>query len=273
LGFEHLSDDDGVPAGIEALLLIIGAAALTTTVELDTFAGAGDAVALAAAVRGNAGGSRAVGRAGRAGAGQGWHGAVRLAVRLIILLKLGLVLIEGSLTEAGSQSGEGSLSVLLLDDVAGLAWAGWLGALDFAGSGGLGNLAGVTAGRGRGLGGGLLGGWDINDVKLAASGWLDGELLGRIMGDRVSVHLVVVPVALASLELLGGEAECALPGTLLGGVLGKRELTLVTVPGTDEVDGLDGGGSAEGKAEGDGRHFYIDFEMYRICMCLICVLI
>jgi hypothetical protein len=234
-------------------LLVIRAAALTTAVKLDTIAGASDAVAFAAAVRGNAGWGGASGGAGR---GQRWHGAVRLAVRLVILLKLGLVL-DGGLAEAGGQSGKGSLGVLLLDDVAGLAWASWLWGLDLASGSGLWDLAGSAAG---GLG--LLGSWDIDDVELAAGGWLDGELDGGVVRDGVSVHLVVVPVALASLELLGGEAESALPGTLLG-VLGEWELTLVAVPGADEVDGLDGRAGAESKAEGDGRHFYIGFEMYK----------
>jgi len=136
------------------------------------------------------------------------------------------------------------LVVLLLDNVLGLAWTIWLWTFDLCGWATLWDLARVAA-RVAGLGGGgrgrrrLLAGWDIEDVELAAGGGLDGKFLSGVVGDAVAVHLVVVPVALAGLEGLGLEAESALPGAFLGGVLGEGELTLVAVPGADEVDGLD----------------------------------
>lgn len=51
------------------------------------------------------------------------------------------------------------------------------------------------------------------------------------------------------------EAESALPATSLGCILGQRELALVAVPGTEEVDGLAVGGGAEGEVELDSCHF------------------
>ena len=56
----------------------------------------------------------------------------------------------------------------------------------------------------------------------------------------------VVPVPAPRLERLLGEAEGALPSA--GSLTGERKLTLVAVPCTDEMDGLDFG--TAGKGEG-----------------------
>jgi len=88
---------------------------------------------------------------------------------------------------------------------------------------------------------------DIEDVQLTAGGGLDGGLNAGVVGDVVAIDDVVVPVALAGLEGGGLEAESALPGAGLGRrlVLGEGKLALVTVPGAEQVDGLDTGGDAE----------------------------
>lgn len=75
------------------------------------------------------------------------------------------------------------------------------------------------------------------------------------MRDVVAVDDVVVPVALALLQGLALEAESALPATSLVGILGERELSIVVVPGTEQVDGLAVGGSAESEVELDGGHY------------------
>jgi len=107
----------------------------------------------------------------------------------------------------------------------------------------------VTAGAdGRG------GGWDIEDVQLAAGGGLDGVLAGGIVRDVVSIKDIVVPVALALLEEGALEAERSLEAAGLGGVLGERELTGVVVPRAEEVDGLAVGGGAESEVQLDSRH-------------------
>lgn len=80
-------------------------------------------------------------------------------------------------------------------------------------------------------------------------------VLGRVVGDVVAVNDVVVPVALALLESGTLELEAADPTTSLLGVLGKRKLTLVAVPGTEKVDGLAVGGSAESEVKLDSGHF------------------
>ena len=75
------------------------------------------------------------------------------------------------------------------------------------------------------------------------------------MRDVVAVNDVVVPVALALLQGLALEAESALPATSLVGILGERELSVVVVPGAEQVDGLAVGGSAESEVELDGGHY------------------
>ena len=57
----------------------------------------------------------------------------------------------------------------------------------------------------------------------------------------------VIPVPLTRLERGTRESEGSPPSTGLGGILGKRKLTLVAIPGTEEVGGLDVGRSAEGE--------------------------
>jgi len=76
--------------------------------------------------------------------------------------------------------------------------------------------------------------------------------------DVVAVHHVVVPVALALLQDGGLESKGASPGSGLLGrrVAGEGKLALVTVPGTDEVDGLDIGGGAESEGELSSGHYF-----------------
>jgi hypothetical protein len=114
-------------------------------------------------------------------------------------------------------------------------------------------VARVTLAGGGGSGG--LASWDVEDVELAASGGLGGELAGGVVGDVVTIDDIVVPVALTRLE--GGrlEAESTLPATGLGGVLGERELTIVVVPGAEEMDGLAVGRGAESEVKLNGGHF------------------
>lgn len=107
-----------------------------------------------------------------------------------------------------------------------------------------------------GLGGGSGGlGRDVDDVELAAGRRLGGVVLSGVVGDVVSVDDVVVPVALALLESSTLELEAADPTTGLLGVLGKWELALVAVPGTEKVDGLAVGGSAESEVKLDSGHY------------------
>jgi hypothetical protein len=55
------------------------------------------------------------------------------------------------------------------------------------------------------------------------------------------------------------ELEGSDPATGLLGVLGERELTLVTIPGTKQVHGLAVGGSAESEVELDSGHCDVIF--------------
>ena len=66
----------------------------------------------------------------------------------------------------------------------------------------------------------------------------------------------VVPVALAGLEHGALKLERALPCAGLGRglVLGERKLAGVVVPRAEEMDGLDGGGSAKIETELNGGH-------------------
>jgi hypothetical protein len=77
------------------------------------------------------------------------------------------------------------------------------------------------------------------------------------VGDVVPIDDVVVPVSLTSLESSAREAEGAFPRTSLAGVLvvGKGKLSVVVVPGTEKVYGLDSGRGAEVEAELNGGHF------------------
>jgi len=204
--------------GFRRALLVRVTAAGTTAVELDALTGAGDSVALARARGGEAVG----GGAGAAGRGRGEGRAVRVDVRVVVgVFLLGRRIVEVGVAQAAGNLFESSLLELSLDD--GLGLTGTLGTrrLDVAGSntttGGdlarvtaRGTLAGRRAVAGRSLG---LAGGNIEDVELAAGGWLDGVLLGWIVRDVVSVHHVVVPVALTLLEDGRLEAESSSPGT------------------------------------------------------------
>ena len=291
--FRHLVDNDAVAAAVgDGLVLLLGvaddagavrviAAAGTATVELDALTLAGDAVALA-----GAGAAVRVGSAvaGEAGAGRGAVGAVgqgRAGGRDWGRAEVGEgILVDLGVAEAGSELLNVVLVVVGVQDVLVAAGSHGLGGLDLgdgeratlgdvgdgstaalgvlggrlAGglAGGLGGRLGVLGRLGRGLASG-----DIEDVQLAASGGLSGGLDGRVVGDVVAINDVVVPVSLARLESGGLEAESALPGTRLGGglVLGKRKLTLVAVPGAEEMDGLDAGGDAERERQLSGGHF------------------
>lgn len=64
----------------------------------------------------------------------------------------------------------------------------------------------------------------------------------------------VVPVALSLLQGLSLELEASDPASGLLGVLGERELTLVAVPGAEQVHGLAVGGSAESEVKLDSGH-------------------
>lgn len=161
--------------------------------------------------------------------------------------------------ETAGESLEGSLIVLGVDDLTGLV--GTLGTRGSnagrgegtaLGDGGRADAAGL-AGRLGGGSSGLLGG-DVEDVEVAAGGGLGGELAGGVVADVVTVDDVVVPVALTLLESCALELEAADPAAALLGVLGERELALISVPGAEKVDGLAVGGSAEGEVELDGGH-------------------
>jgi len=222
------------------------AAAGATAVELDALSSTGDSVALARARGSHGRGGRAVGAGGARGERRN-IGAVRVIVRVVILG------VEGLSSEAGVEGLEGGLGVVTSNDVGSLAGALGLGGADGRGRDGatLGNDAGVTAGGALGLGRGGLGSGNIEDVELAASGGLDGVLAAGVVGDLVAVEHVVEPVALTGLEDRGLEAEGTLPGALGAR---ERKLALVAVPGTDEVDSLDGGGGAESKGELSSGH-------------------
>lgn len=249
------ADDDALAAGRLLLVhvLVLGRAVLgvvrvsasrTSAVKLDTVTSTGDAKALAcaaAATRANTAGRARVGGAG----GEGWDVGVVVGV-----VRVGL---DGLGGEAGVELSKGGLVVLGVDDLAGLAGALGLGGNDalWAEGTALGDGSVALVGRAGRRG---LGGWDVDDVELAASGGLGGVLLGWVVGDVVAVNDVVVPVALALLEGGTVELEAASPAAGLLLVLGKGELTLVAVPGTEKVDGLAVGGSAESEVKLDGSH-------------------
>ena len=82
----------------------------------------------------------------------------------------------------------------------------------------------------------------------------------------------VVPVALALLQGSALELEGTSPATGLLGVLGKRELTLVAVPGTEQVHGLAVGGSAESEVELDSGHCDVIFLSVEIGIMMLIIL-
>jgi len=107
------------------------------------------------------------------------------------------------------------LRVICGDEMGGLDWVVWLWALDIgwrdtAATWDFGGAAGAALLALDGLGLGL-GGWDVEDVELAAGRWFDDGCDCWIMGDVVSVHDIVVPVSLTLLHSAGLEAEGACP--------------------------------------------------------------
>jgi hypothetical protein len=260
LSVDLRTDDDTLAAGGLLLVdvLVFGravrgvvrvSASRTSAVELDTVTSTGDAKALAcaaAATRANTAGRARVGGAG------GERGDVGALVGVVVGVGVTLDRLVG---KAAVELLESGLVVLGVDDLLGLA-----GAL-----GGWGNDAARTesATLGNGCGrdtavlavcGGRLGSGDVDDIKFAASGGLGGVVLGRVVRDVVAVNDVVVPVALSLLERGTVELEAASPASGLLGVLGKRELTLVAVPGAEKVDSLAVGGSAESEVKLDSGH-------------------
>lgn len=87
------------------------------------------------------------------------------------------------------------------------------------------------------------------------------------MRDMVAVDDVVVPVALSLLQSLSLELEASDPATRLLGVLGKRELALVAIPGAEKMYGLAVGGSAESEVELDSGH--CDVISFFLCRKLV----
>jgi predicted RNase H-like nuclease len=57
--------------------------------------------------------------------------------------------------------------------------------------------------------------------------------------DVVAIHDIIVPVSLAGLKSSTLESERSLPSTLARRVLGERELAFVTIPGAEQMYGLD----------------------------------
>lgn len=135
--------------------------------------------------------------------------------------------------------------------VSDLGWSQWATLRDLAGVslaevGGSNRERWLLVSRGSGSGGGLLDGWNVEDVELATSGLLHDEFLGWVMRDVVAVDDVVVPVSGTWLQSVRGlEAEGTFPATwlgrrVLGGERGERELRGVVVPAAEEMDGTDG---------------------------------
>jgi hypothetical protein len=262
----HLAaDDDTVAAGLLLLVdvLVLGAAlvrlvgelaACTSAVELDAVTLACDSVALACAAgatRADAGWRGAAGRARR-----GERGNVGVGIRVGVRVLLG-VGVDVLASKVAVELLEGGLVVLSVDDLACLTGALGLGGNDAAGGDTttFGDVLRSATGLAGGLGGSGSGlGRDVDDVQLAAGGGLGGVVLGGVVGNMVAVDDVVVPVALALLECGTLKLEATDPTTGLLGVLGERKLTLVTVPGTEKVDSLAVGGSAESEVKLDSGH-------------------
>jgi len=102
--------------------------------------------------------------------------------------------------------------IVSFTNAAGSVGLGRLGVLDLGRrqSTSLGNIDGLAAGMAGATGAGLAAAvatGNIEDVQFAASGGLGGVFDGRIVGDVVSVHDVVVPVTTAELQDRGLEAE------------------------------------------------------------------
>nr|POE66119.1 hypothetical protein CFP56_54381 [Quercus suber] len=232
-----LADDDTLAAGGAGDVLGLGpgravrlvriAAARATAVELDAGARTGDAVAFAGAAGGGAGRDRGWGRRVRtAGAARAERGHVGVVVAVVLgCVLLGFLLIGDLVTgEFGGELLDGRVGESLATYGAGLVrldrpgviderW-GERAALGHVGLADAARMTGRLAARGLGRG-------DVEGVELAAGGGLDDMLAGGVMGDVVPVDDVVIPVALALLEGGAGEAELALPGADLAGVLGE----------------------------------------------------
>jgi hypothetical protein len=228
-------------------ILIIISASFTTTVKLDAVTTASDSVAFARADRA---GDRRWGRSTRdrwATRAETW--AVRLGVRVNVglFVELGKA---GSL-KFGREFGKSSF----LELAGQVTWADWLWRSDLGSWLTAWEFSGVAARRSLGVLGRrrllLFGSWNIEDVEFSASGWLDGEILGRIVRNSIAVKHVVEPVSLAGLHNRGGEAESTLP---LRSFAGEWKLTTVRVPGTDEVDLLDIRSSAEREGKFSSGH-------------------
>jgi len=270
------ANNDSIAAGGATLVVILrlaGAVRLirvsasgASAVELDAAASTGDSVAFACAAGRSAGDGAwgaGVGAAGAAGA-ERWD--VRADIRVRVGLGFG-VRVDVGAGELGGELFESWGGEGLGADHAGLLWLVWLWRDDLRlvqwatlGDTTVGaHAAGLARRLGGGLGGGWLAGGDVKGVELAACGGLSDRVAGWVVGDVVAVNDVVVPVALALLEGLSLEAESALPATRLGRVLGERELTVVVVPRSEEMDSLAVGRSAEREVELDSGHFDINF--------------
>ena len=276
-----LADNHALTAGRAGLVLVLGlrgalgvgggVASGATTVELDAGAGAGDAVALACAA-GRGRGDRAWGAAVAAAGAERWDIRVGIGVAVAV----GLVA-EVCSAELGGKGLDGWVRELLLGDLASGMGLGWSWALDLRGieRAALGDLSSAGAacmarGLGCSLNGGGLGSWDVEDVELAASGWLGDGLAGWVVRDVVAVDDVVVPVSLALLQCGAWEAEGTLPATSLLGILGEWELPVVVVPGADEMHGLAVVGGAEREVKLDRCHFeLIVFGLKRLLVILL----
>lgn len=235
------------------------AAAATTAVQLDAVTLASDAVTFTAALHGgiaHGGQRRGRGRARGAGRQRGAGGAGRAVGVRVLIGQTGAREATGEVVDGGSE--------LSLAKLTGSVRLGGLGVLD---SGGRKGTASCDAGRGAVRLGSItatagLATGDIEDVKLAAGGGLDGVLDGGIVRDTVAIHDIVIPVTAAELQHGGLEAELAQPCTRLV-LSGQRQLTRVVVPRADQVDGPDVGRGAQGKLELNGGHY--EDEKIEIC--------
>jgi len=113
-------------------------------------------------------------------------------------------LVDGGLRVVGSDKMSSLDRVVWLRRLD-LGWGDTTAPWDFLGH------AARRTGTALGLGILGLGGWNIEDVELAASGRLDNGLMSWVMGDVVAVHDIIVPVSLTLLHGAALEAEGACP--------------------------------------------------------------
>jgi hypothetical protein len=245
------------------------AAAGATTVELDASAGTSDTVALACAARGSAG-DRRRGAGARAAGSERWD--IRVGVRFGVLVRVlfGFLVVNGCSGESGSELLDSGTGKCLRTQSSACMRLLWRRRLDLGGTeratfGYVRHATRRTDGLlGGGSGSGLARG-NVEDVELATGGGLDNRVAGWIVRDVVAVNDVVVPVALSLLQGLALESESTLPASSLGGILGERELSLVVVPGAEQMDGLAMGGSAKSEIELDSGHY--DCLTLVLCRC------